>query len=120
MYRVALNRITDLFRKQKMLLIQDLEPTMNEEEIQDFYLTTGNQPDLAYAQKQLQERLALALHHLPQPQREVFIANELEGKKFNLLASETGESVNTLISRKRYAVLALQAELRSMYENLLF
>jgi RNA polymerase sigma factor (sigma-70 family) len=74
-------------------------------------------PEAAYARGVLLEELEAALEELPDEQREVFIAHEIEGKSFKELSAETGVSVNTLLSRKRYAVLHLRDRLQSVYEE---
>ena len=74
-------------------------------------------PEAAYARSVLLEELDAALGELPEAQREVFIAHELEGRSFKELAAETGVSVNTLLSRKRYAVLYLRQRLQAIYED---
>ena len=119
-YRVARNRIIDLFRKKKP---ESLNETISGEEGEDLHfedllpsLDAG--PDAVYARTVLLEQLDDALDELPDEQREVFIAHEIEGRSFKDLAEETGLSINTLLSRKRYAVLHLRERLRSIYEEL--
>ena len=73
-------------------------------------------PEALYARTMLLDELAWAVDELPQEQREVFVAHELEGRSFKEMAAETGVSVNTLLSRKRYAVLHLRQRLQSIYE----
>jgi RNA polymerase sigma factor (sigma-70 family) len=74
-------------------------------------------PEAAYARNVLLDELDAALDELPQEQRFVFVAHEIEGRSFRELASETGVGINTLLSRKRYAVLHLRRRLRSIYEE---
>jgi RNA polymerase sigma factor (sigma-70 family) len=119
LFRVARNRITDRFRKKKpealtteavaedgeVLLLEELLPSPD----------AG--PEAAYARNLLIEELEDALDELPDEQREVFIAHELEGRSFKQLAAETGVSVNTLLSRKHYAVLHLRRRLQSVYDE---
>src|SRR6185369_1933700 len=119
-YRVARNRIIDLFRKKKP---KSLNETISGEEGEDLHfedllpsLDAG--PDAVYARTVLLERLDDALDELPDEQREVFIAHEIEGRSFKELAEETGLSINTLLSRKRYAVLYLRERLRDIYDEL--
>ena len=119
-YRVARNRIIDLFRKKKP---ESLNETISGEEGEDLHfedllpsLDAG--PDAVYARTVLLERLDDALDELPDEQREVFIAHEIEGRSFKELAEETGLSINTLLSRKRYAVLYLRERLRDIYDEL--
>ena len=103
LYRVARNRIIDLFRvrKPEPLLFEDLLPSPD----------AG--PEADYARTVLLEALEQAIAELPAEQRDVFIAHELEGRSFKEMAAATGVSVNTLLSRKRYAVLRLRERLRS-------
>ncbi len=119
-YRVARNRIIDLFRKKKP---ESLNETISGEEGEDLHfedllpsLDAG--PDAVYAQTVLLEQLDDALDELPDEQREVFIAHEIEGRSFKELAEETGLSINTLLSRKRYAVLYLRERLQDIYDEL--
>lgn len=119
-YRVARNRIIDLFRKKKP---ESLNETISGEEGEDLHfedllpsLDAG--PDAVYARTVLLEQLDDALDELPDEQREVFIAHEIEGCSFKELAEETGLSINTLLSRKRYAVLYLRERLRDIYDEL--
>jgi RNA polymerase sigma factor (sigma-70 family) len=74
-------------------------------------------PDAAYAREVLMEEIESAVDELPEEQREVFVAHELEGRTFNELAASTGLSVNTLLSRKHYAVLHLRRRLRAIYDE---
>ncbi len=126
LFRVARNRITDLFRKQKpetfsdavvededgeLLGIEDLLPSP----IDRF----GAGPEALYVRRVLLDELELALDELPEEQREVFIAHELEGRSFKELSAESGVNVNTLLSRKRYAVLHLRERLQSIYDEFL-
>jgi RNA polymerase sigma factor (sigma-70 family) len=108
LYRVARNRIIDLFRARKPepLLFEDLLPSPD----------AG--PEADYARTVLLEALEQAIAELPAEQRDVFIAHELEGRSFKEMAAATGVSVNTLLSRKRYAVLRLRERLRSTYDDM--
>jgi RNA polymerase sigma factor (sigma-70 family) len=108
LYRVARNRIVDLFRARKPepLLLEDLLPSPD----------AG--PEAEYARTVLLEALEQAIAELPAEQRNVFIAHELEGRSFKEMAAATGVSVNTLLSRKRYAVLRLRERLRSTYDDM--
>lgn len=109
LFRVARNRITDLFRKKKpeeLLELEDLLPSRD----------AG--PDAIYARAVLLDELEAALDELPEEQRRVFVAHELEGRSFKEIAAETGVNVNTLLSRKRYAVLHLRERLRGIYDEL--
>jgi RNA polymerase sigma factor (sigma-70 family) len=118
---VARNRITDVFRKKKPLGLHDLRPTEAEHDsdatVEDLLPSADAGPEAAYARSVLLEELESALQELPQPQREVFIAHEIDGRSFKELAAETGLSVNTLLARKRYAVLHLRRRLKAVYED---
>ncbi len=106
LFRVARNRIIDLFRTAKP-----------EEELEDLLPSPDDGPEELYAQHVLLEALAAAMDELPREQREVFVAHELEGRRFREISAETGVSVNTLLSRKRYAVLHLRERLQSIYDD---
>ncbi|TMH68336.1 MAG: sigma-70 family RNA polymerase sigma factor [Betaproteobacteria bacterium] len=120
LFRVARNRITDLFRKKKAEALSDLAGEADGEEsdgVEELLPSPETGPEAAYARSVLLEELDAALGELPEAQREVFIAHELEGRSFKELAAETGVSVNTLLSRKRYAVLYLRQRLQAIYED---
>jgi RNA polymerase sigma factor (sigma-70 family) len=118
LFRVARNRIIDLFRKKRPEAItvarSEDEPGLN---LVDLLPSLDGGPEAAYAQTILFEELEDALDELPEEQREVFIAHELEGRSFKELAAESGLSVNTLLSRKRYAVLHLRRRLQAIYDE---
>jgi RNA polymerase sigma factor (sigma-70 family) len=117
LFRVARNRIIDGFRKKKPERLSDMAAiTDNGEEISLEELLPSPEvgPDAAYARALLMDAIEDALEELPEEQREVFIANEFEGRSFKELASETGVSINTLLSRKRYAMLHLQRRLEKI------
>jgi RNA polymerase sigma factor (sigma-70 family) len=119
-FRVARNRITDLFRKKKPESFSDAAVTGEDDErlqLEDLLPSSGAGPDAVYARNVLLDELELAVDELPEEQREVFVAHELEGRSFKEMAAETGVSVNTLLSRKRYAVLRLRERLRSIYDE---
>jgi RNA polymerase sigma factor (sigma-70 family) len=117
LFRVARNRITDLFRKQKPVSLS--EPVSEEESLslEDLLPSVEAGPDAVYARNLLFDLLDEALDELPEKQREIFVAHELQGRSFKELAEETGVSVTTLLSRKRYAVLHLRQRLGEMYED---
>ena len=121
LFRVARNRITDLFRKRRaepLLKNTTLEAQDGEQlSLEDVLPSPGAGPEAAYAREVLLEELDAALDELPEEQREVFVAHELEGRSFNELAAASGQSVNTLLSRKHYAVLHLRRRLRAIYEE---
>jgi RNA polymerase sigma factor (sigma-70 family) len=120
LYRVARNRIIDRFRRKKPELFSEIEADSTEENaprFEDLLPSPEAGPDAAYARTVLLEELEDALAELPEEQRAVFIANEIEGRGFRELAEETGLNINTLISRKRYAVLHLRRRLRAIHEE---
>jgi RNA polymerase sigma factor (sigma-70 family) len=118
LFRVARNRITDLFRKRKPEASTN-DPVVAEEgellTVEDLLPSRDDGPEAAYARTVLLAELEDALEELPEEQREVFLAHEIEGRSFKDLAVETGLSVNTLLSRKHYAVIHLRERLREVY-----
>jgi RNA polymerase sigma factor (sigma-70 family) len=121
LFRVARNRITDRFRKKKPDASLD-EPLSAIEDgesrsLEDTLPSPDAGPDAAYARSVLVQELEDALDDLPKAQRDVFLAHEIEGRSFRELESETGVSVNTLLSRKRYAVLHLRERLQEIYDE---
>ena len=120
LFRVARNRITDLFRKKKPETFSDAAVEDQDGEvlkIEDLLPSPDAGPEALYARHVLLDELELALDELPDEQREVFIAHELEGRSFKEMAAEAGVNVNTLLSRKRYAVLHLRERLQSIYDE---
>ena len=120
LFRVARNRITDLFRKKKPETFSDAALEYENGDvlkIEDLLPSPDAGPEALYARHVLLDELELALDELPDEQREVFVAHELEGRSFKEMAAETGVSVNTLLSRKRYAVLHLRERLQSIYDE---
>ncbi|MGA2002272.1 MAG: sigma-70 family RNA polymerase sigma factor [Terriglobales bacterium] len=120
LFRVARNRITDLFRKKKPELFSEAEVADENGErlhLEDLLPSPNAGPDAAYARSVLLEELELALDELPEEQRDVFVAHELEGRSFKQMSAERGVSVNTLLSRKRYAVLHLRERLQSIHDE---
>src|SRR5664280_2226527 len=117
LFRVARNRITDLFRKKKPVSFSDAAVADDDEllQLEDLLPSPDAGPDALYARSVLLDELEFALDELPDEQREVFVGHELEGRSFKQMAAETGVSVNTLLSRKRYAVLHLRERLQSIY-----
>ena len=121
LFRVARNRITDLFRKKKPESASDTAVADQDNELlqlEDLLPSPDAGPEALYARHVLLEELELAVEELPEEQRWVFVAHELEGRSFKEMAAETGVSVNTLLSRKRYAVLHLRERLQSTYDEL--
>jgi len=120
LFRVARNRITDLFRKRKPERFGQPSAAAGEEERvawEELVPSPDAGPDALYARHVLLDELELAIEELPPEQREVFVAHELEGRSFKEMAEETGVSVNTLLSRKRYAVLRLRERLQEVYDE---
>jgi RNA polymerase sigma factor (sigma-70 family) len=121
LFRVARNRITDLFRKKSREAIrqQSLKVAEDGEELllEELLPSADAGPDEIYARSVLLDELDDALDELPPEQREVFVAHELMGFSFKELAAQTGVSVNTLLSRKHYAVLHLRERLQSIYDE---
>jgi RNA polymerase sigma factor (sigma-70 family) len=126
LFRVARNRITDLFRKKKPETFSDTAPRDFGDEdgdvlqIEDLLPSPDAGPEALYVRSVLLDELELALEELPNDpygQREVFIAHELEGRSFKELAAESGVNINTLLARKRYAVLHLRERLQNIYDE---
>jgi RNA polymerase sigma factor (sigma-70 family) len=121
LFRVARNRITDLFRKKKPETFGDAAVEGEDGEllrIEDLLPSPDAGPEALYFRNVLLDELEFALDELPGEQREVFVAHELEGRSFKEMAAETGVSANTLLSRKRYAVLHLRERLQSIHDEL--
>jgi RNA polymerase sigma factor (sigma-70 family) len=110
LFRVARNRIIDLFRRKK--------PEPLEMAIEDLLPSPDAGPEAAYARGALLDELDAALDELPPEQREVFVAHEFQGRSFKEMAAESGVPLNTLLTRKHYAVLHLRRRLREMYEDI--
>ena len=120
LFRVARNRITDRFRKQRVEAVRErISGEENDDAIRlvDLLPSPEAGPEAAYARSVLLEELEDALGELPEEQRAVFIAHEIEGRSFKELAEESGVSLNTLLSRKRYAVLHLRRRLQAIYDE---
>jgi RNA polymerase sigma factor (sigma-70 family) len=119
LFTVARNKITDFYRKKKTVSLNSIQS----EDQSDLWLENimpdiDNLPDHVYLKKIIWETLEEALEDLPYKQREVFIAHEFENKSFKQISAETGVSVNTLLTRKRYAILYLREQLMELYEEL--
>ena len=120
LFRVAKNRIIDRFRGKKLESLSDAAYGEQDEDavlLVDLLPSLERGPEAAYASRVLLDELDEALDELPEEQRSVFIKHELEGYSFKELESETGVSLNTLLSRKRYAVLYLRRRLQSIYDE---
>src|SRR5271167_1407705 len=121
LFRVARNRITDLFRKKKPENFSDAAVEDESGEvvrIEDLLPSPDAGPEAVFVRNVLLEELEFALEELPAEQREVFVAHELEGRSFKELSAKSGVSVNTLLSRKRYAVLHLRERLQNIHDEL--
>jgi RNA polymerase sigma factor (sigma-70 family) len=121
LFRVARNRIIDLFRRKRPAVLgNDSMRTTEDGEThqwEDLLPSPDAGPEAAYARSVLLEELDAALEDLPEEQRDVFVAHEIEGRSFKELSEATGVSINTLLSRKRYAVLQLQRRLQAIYND---
>jgi RNA polymerase sigma factor (sigma-70 family) len=120
LYRVARNRIIDRFRKRKPEARSEITVALDQPDallLEDLLPSPDAGPDAVYARTVLLEELEAALEDLPDNQRAVFIAHEIEGRSFKQLADETGLSVNTLLSRKHYAVLHLRRRLQAIFDE---
>ena len=120
LFRVARNRITDLFRKKKPERFSDPAVADEDDErlqLEDLLPSADAGPEALYARSVLLDELEAAVDELPEEQRAVFVAHELEGRSFKEMAAETGVSVNTLLSRKRYAVRHLRERLQDVYDE---
>ena len=120
LFRVARNRITDLFRKKRPESFTDAAVEDEDGEllhIEDMLPSSDAGPEALYLRSVLLEALQFALAELPPEQREVFVAHELEGRSFKELSAESGVSMNTLLSRKRYAVLHLRQRLQNIHDE---
>jgi RNA polymerase sigma factor (sigma-70 family) len=120
LYRVARNRIIDLFRKRRPETLGEIPLDRDADEtllLEDVLPSPNAGPDGMYARSVLLEELDAALQELPEEQREVFVGHEMDGHSFKQLADETGLSINTLLSRKRYATLHLRRRLQAIYDE---
>jgi len=121
LFRVARNRIADLFKKKKTARFDDAFVAGDGEEhlqLEDLLPSPDAGPEALYTRRVLLDELALAIGELPSEQREVFVAHEFEGRSFKDMANDSGISLNTLLSRKRYAVLHLRRRLQAIYDEL--
>jgi len=120
LFRVARNRIIDLFRKKGPENFSDIALSSDDDELlqfEDLLPSPDAGPEALYARSVLLDELEMAVAELPKEQREVFVAHELEGRSFKQMAAKTGVSMNTLLSRKRYAVLHLRERLQRVYDE---
>jgi RNA polymerase sigma factor (sigma-70 family) len=120
LFRVARNRITDFFRKKRPESFSETGVIGEDDELlqlEDLLPSPDAGPDALYARHVLLDELELAVDELPEEQREVFVGHEFDGRSFKEMAAETGVSVNTLLSRKRYAVRHLRERLQRIYDD---
>ena len=120
LFRVARNRITDLFRKKKVEALADHAVTTDEDShaLEDLLPALDSGPEGAYTRALLIDELEDALESMPVEQREVFLAHEVEGLSFKEISARTGVRINTLIARKHYAVLQLRERLQAIYDDI--
>jgi RNA polymerase sigma factor (sigma-70 family) len=123
LYRVARNRITDLFRKKRPEALASAPVAVSEDGesllLEDLLPSPEAGPEAVYARSVLLDELDAALDELPEGQRQVFVAHEMEGRSFKEIAQATGLNVNTLVLRKHYAVIQLRERLEAIYEEFL-
>jgi RNA polymerase sigma factor (sigma-70 family) len=124
MYRVARNKITDQYRKKRPDLLEDQLKFRSQDDddqlfLQDLIRSSTLSPDMEFDQALIWDAVEQALEELPAEQREVFIKHELEGITFNEMVETTGLSLNTLLSRKRYAILHLRERLKGLYDEII-
>jgi RNA polymerase sigma factor (sigma-70 family) len=121
LYRVARNKILDKHKKHTETLLDDMLPEEDEDDAPDFkaiLMTEATTPETEYLRNLFWEQLFFALDELPREQRQVFIWHELDDLSFKDIADRTGEKVQTLVSRKRYAVLHLRDRLKELYKEI--
>ena len=119
LYRVARNRIIDRFRKRRPEAHGEVSLNAGEGTLllEELLPSPEAGPEAIYARRVLLEEIKAALEELPEEQRDVFVAHEMDGRSFKQLAEETGLSINTLLSRKHYAILHLRRRLQAIYEE---
>ncbi len=121
LFTVARNKITDRKRKHKNELLDDIYVNADEESFNwaELFFDTNDNPETEYLRSLFWEELTNALKELPEDQKNVFVLNELEGISFKEISAQTGDSINTLLSRKRYPVLYLRERLQTLKDELL-
>ncbi|HUL43969.1 MAG TPA: RNA polymerase sigma factor [Bacteroidota bacterium] len=117
LFRTARNRIIDWYRKRRPETLPDVPDESSSLGVVDLLLDRTNGPDERYTRELLWDAIEEALDELPEEQRDVFVMNELEGKSFREISEITGININTLLARKRYAVLSLREKLQLMYDE---
>ncbi len=121
LFRVARNRIIDLFRSKRPAFLGNNAAFLTEDgegqRWEEMLPSTDAGPEAAYARGVLLEELDVALEEVPEEQRDVFVAHEIEGRSFKELSEATGVSINTLLARKRYAVLQLRRRLQAIHNE---
>ncbi len=117
LFRVARNRIIDRFRKREPEELRDVSIDDQTFALDELLPSPDAGPEALFARGVLLDEIDAALEELPEEQRDVFVAHELEGRSFKELAAETGVSINTLLSRKHYAVVHLRRRLRDIYDE---
>jgi len=120
LYKVARNKITDKFRKRRESLLDDVftEDEDGEQDYSEILFPDVATPETEYLKNLFWEQLYAALQELPEEQKQVFVWHELEDVPFQEIAERTGVNVQTLVTRKRYAVLHLRKRLKQLYEEL--
>ncbi len=118
LFTVARNKITDWYRRRRHISEADLRDEEGPTSLEEILFNPDDIPDNAFWRSTVWSELADALEELPEEQRQVFVWNELEGRSFKEIAAMTGVPINTLLSRKRYAVLYLREQLQELYDEL--
>jgi RNA polymerase sigma factor (sigma-70 family) len=121
LFQVARNRITDLFRKKQPERFSDVAIATEDDDLmlfEDLLPSSDAGPDGVFTRQALIDTIAMAVDELPEEQRDVFIAHEIDGESFKEMSARTGVNVNTLLSRKRYAVMQLRRRLQGVYDDL--
>lgn len=122
MFRVARNKIVDLYRKKKPDNFSQIESANPDDEapmlLSEIISNGGDEPDDLYTRQLIWESIEAVLDDLPENQRQVFVWHEIEGLSFKEMQSITGDSLNTLLSRKRYAVNFLRGRLQKLYKEI--
>jgi len=117
LFRVARNRIADLFRSRRANRLADAAGSDETVQLEELLPSPDAGPDALYARNVMLDELAVAVDELPADQRAVFLAHVVEGRSFKEIAAETGVGINTLLSRKHYAMRRLRARLQSIYDE---